>query len=285
VAVPGESNADSGVPGVVLVHGADQGGTADMNLANGGSAPFRDLAEGLATEGVAVARYDRRTNACTDAIDPATSTLDAVSVDDALLAVERLRETDGVDPERIVVAGLGLGGMAVPRLAQRDGDLAGGVPMAAPARPFPETFLTRFEHLATVGEFEWDRAQQAADQWSEGIDQIREGDYASGDVVLGYPGALWDSISEYDHIATARAVETPLFFLQGGRDYQVTVADDFTLWQSELDGRQATEFQQYEGLNHFFQNGDGPSVRTEYAVRSSVDSGVVTDIADWVSER
>ena len=282
VTVPGESDADSSVSGVVLVHGADQGGTADMDLANGGSAPFRDIAEGLATEGVAVARYDRRTHACTDAINPATSTLDAVSVDDALLAVERLREIDGVDPDRIVVAGLGLGGMAVPRIAQRDGNLAGGIPMAAPARSFPETLLTRFEHLATVGEFEWDRAQQAFEQWSAGIDQIREGNYDSGEAVLGYPGALWDSISEYDHIGTAREIEVPLFFLQGGRDYQVTVADDFTLWQSELDGRQATEFQQYEGLNHFFQNSDGPSVRTEYAVRNSVDSSLVTDIANWI---
>jgi dienelactone hydrolase len=285
VTLPDGAAADSGVPGVVLVHGADQGGTADMDLTNGGSAPFRDLGEGLATKGVAVARYDRRTNACTDTIDPATSTLDAVSVDDALLAVERLREADGVDPNRIAVAGLGLGGMAVPRIAQRDGNLAGGIPMAAPARSFPETFLSRFAHLANVGEFEWDRAQQALEQWSTGINQIREGNYQPGDIVLGYPGALWDSIREYDHIGTAQAVETPLLFLQGGRDYQTTVDDDFTVWQSELDGRQTTAFQQYDGLNHRFQDGDRPSVRTEYALRNSVDRAVVTDIADWVSQR
>ncbi len=284
VTVPGGS-ATGEVPGVVLVHGADQTGTADMDLTNGGSAPFEDLAEGLATEGVAVARYDRRTHACADSIDPATATLDSVSVDDALLAIERLRTVEAVDPDRVVVAGLGLGGRSVPRIARRDGNLAGGIPMAPPARSFPETFLTRFEHLANVGEFEWDQIQRLFDQWSEQVDRIREGDYQSDEVVLGYPGSLWDSISEYDHLGTARAVETPLLFLQGGRDYQATMADDFTLWQSELDGREATEFEQYGGLNHFFQSGEAPSVRTEYAVRNSVDGGVVTDIADWVGRR
>ena len=271
------------VPGVVLVHGNDPMGTADMDLTTGGSAVFRDLGEGLASQGVAVLRYNRRTQACS--VEPSEYTLDRVSVEDALVAVERLREADGVDPDRVVVAGLSLGGLSLPRIAQRDGNLAGGVGMAAPTRSFHETVIDQLEYLANVGEFEWDRIQAAFDRWSERIDRIREGDYQPSDNVLGYPGALWDSLDAYDQVETAKQVETPLLFLQGGRDFQVSPEEDFATWQSELADRPATAFRRYEGLNHLFQPGDEPSIRTEYAFRNSVDGAVVTDIASWVGNR
>jgi fermentation-respiration switch protein FrsA (DUF1100 family) len=101
--------------------------------------------------------------------------------------------------------------------------------------------------------------------------------------VLGYPGALWQSLGEYDHIQTARDIETPLYFLQGERDYQVSPEEDFSVWQSELADRSDTAFQRYEGLNHIFQYGTGPSVPGEYAVQNSLEEAVVGDIAEWVT--
>ena len=45
-------------PGVVLVHGS---GPNDRDESIGPNKPFRDLAEGLASRGIAVLRYDKRT--------------------------------------------------------------------------------------------------------------------------------------------------------------------------------------------------------------------------------
>ncbi len=278
-------NDGSDHPSTVLVHGSDPSGAADKNLETIGSQIFRDIAEGLSSQGVAVLRYDRRTHACPNSLSPKEYTLDAVTVDDPLVAIDQLRTAEGVDPDRVAVTGLSLGALAVPRIAQRDGNLAGGVAMAAPARSFHEIFIDQYEHLATVGEFEWDRMNALYDRWRDRIDRIREGDYTEADIVLGYPGALWNSLNTYDHVGTARDIDTPLLFLQGDRDYQVSPDEDFGQWQTQLADRSRTEFNRYEGLNHVFQFGTGPSVPGEYALRNSVDQQVVADIADWLTSR
>lgn len=277
ITVPAEAEA---VPGVVLVHGSDPIGAANMNLGGAGSRPFQDLAEGLASQGVAVLRYDRRSHACPNSLSNEEWTLDAITVDDALVALDRLREVPAVD--QVAVAGLSLGAMATPRIVERDGNLAGGVMLAAPARNFHEIFVEQFQHLATLGEYEWEAMQNVYERWRDRIDRIRNGEYSEGDIVLDYPGALWTSVDEYDQIGTAQRIDTPLFLLQGTRDYQVSPERDFEVWQAELSDRPDTRFELYENLNHVFQYGEGPSTQSEYNLANPVDEAVVTDISSWV---
>jgi pimeloyl-ACP methyl ester carboxylesterase len=272
-------DSDGPVPGVVLVHGS---GPLDKDYSGGGSKPFKDIAEGLATEGVATFRYDKRTVACPSSLERAEYTLDRVTVDDAVAALDQFRTVSGVDSDRMTVAGHSLGGLAMPRIAKQDGNLAGAIGLAGPARSFHEIFIDQFEYLANVTEHEWTQMEDQYQNWKDRIDRIRNGDYSPGDMVLGYPGALWDSVDSYDHIGTAREIDTPLYFLQGDRDFRVTIEDDFSKWQSELDGRSDTEFQQYGGINHVFQYGQGPPVPAETLLRNPVDEGVIDDMATWV---
>jgi Response regulator receiver domain len=52
-----------------------------------------------------------------------------------------------------------------------------------------------------------------------------------GTVLLGGAGpAYYLSALRYNEVATARSIPQPLLFLQGDRDYQVTVADDLDVW-------------------------------------------------------
>ncbi|MFC7059370.1 alpha/beta hydrolase family protein [Halovenus salina] len=249
----------------------------------GGSKIFKDLAEGLASRGVAVLRYDRRSHACPNSLSAAEWTLDNITVNDPLVAAEQLRNIEEVDSEKVIVAGHSLGGLAAPRIAERDESLAGIAMLAGPARNFYEIFIEQFEHLATLGEYEWERMANIYERWQSRIDRIREGDYSDGDIVLDYPGALWRTVDEYDQVGTAKEIETPMFVLQGERDYQVSPEEDFDRWQEELADRPNTSFELYEGLGHTFQYGEGPATQSEYALSNPLDETVVEDLASWAT--
>ncbi len=271
VATPAEGDD---VPGVVLVH---DDGPMTADTPRGGTKTFADLAEGLATEGVATLRYDKRVPACT--VEPAEYTLDRVTVDDAAVAIERLRNVDGVDPDRIVVAGHGLGGRAAPRIADRDGKLAGVVGLAAPARPYPEFTFDQLEHKVSVGTHEWADLTATYEAWGDEIDRVRSGEYEPAERLLGKTGAFWDSIGDYDHLETAAATDAPVLLCQGERDFQVSVSADLERWD---DAFADATVETYEGLNHLFMPGDEPSLAIAYAVRNNVAESVIDDVATWV---
>ncbi|QSW98409.1 alpha/beta hydrolase family protein [Haloterrigena alkaliphila] len=279
-AVPTEPAAGDDVPGVVLVHGS---GAADENYDNGGTQLFRDLAEGLASRGIAVLRYDKRTYRCN--VDFADHTLDRVTVDDALVAIDELRGVDGVDADRIAVVGHSMGGMAAPRIADRDGDLAGAVSLAGNARPMIDLVPDQLEYQSNLGEHEWEQLDRRVEQIRTQVERVRNGEYEAGELVAMYPGALWQSLEEYDPFETARTTDVPLCFLQGSRDYQVTLENDFELWREELGDRSATAFESYDGINHLFMPGRRPSNPNEYRARNNVAEAVIDDLADWIDGR
>ncbi|OLZ42710.1 hypothetical protein A6E15_12360 [Natrinema saccharevitans] len=263
------------VPGVVLVH---DDGPMTADTPRGGTKTFADLAEGLATDGVATLRYDKRVPACE--VAPEEYTLDRVTVDDAAVAIDRLRNVDGVDPNRIVVVGHGLGGRAAPRIANRDGGLAGVVGLAAPARPYPDFTFAQLEHKVSVGTHEWADLTATYETWRDEIDRVRSGEYEPAERLLGKPGAFWDSVGGYDHLETAAETDVPVLLCQGERDFQVSASDDLERWDGGFAG--ATTVETYADCNHLFMPGEGESVAVAYAVRNNVDEAVVDDIAAWV---
>jgi hypothetical protein len=70
-----------------------------------------------------------------------------------------------------------------------------------------------------------------------------------------------------------------MLILQGGRDYQVTVADDLALWREALPD---ATIRVYPALNHLFAPGEGPPSPAEYERAQHVDAAVVADIAGWL---
>jgi len=106
----------------VLVHGS---GPHDADETVFKHKPFRDLSGGLATRGIAVLRFVKRTKAFPLSKKADEWSVQNETIDDAVLAAELLAQTAGDRPRRVYVAGHSQGGMAAPYIAKQDGKLAG----------------------------------------------------------------------------------------------------------------------------------------------------------------
>jgi hypothetical protein len=261
-------NGDGPFPAVVLVHGS---GPHDRDETIGPNKVFKDLAWGLATRGILVLRYEKRTKQYQNEItDLSAFTLNEETVDDAVAAATLLRSTPNVDIDRIFVLGHSLGAMVAPRIAMClvadwAGPPRGLIMMAANARDLPTLVVEQSEYLVALdGQVTDAEAVQLAQLRSQ-ITLVREGKVQPG----------------YDQVSAAQEVGVPMLFLQGERDYQVTM-QDFNLWKEALSGCPTVAFNSYPSLNHLFIAGEGPANPTEYATAGNVAHEVVEDIATWV---
>jgi len=257
--------------GVVLVHGS---GPNDRDGTLGPNKPYKDLAWGLAAEGVAVLRYDKRTFACEVTTDELG--FDALVVDDALTALDRLRAETGVTDAAVV--GHSLGAYAAPRIAVGDGDAAAFL-LAAPARPLYELVPAQVRYLAeldgTVTEAERERIN-AVEATS---DRLAAGNYGDGGFDWG--PSFWADVADYDPVSVASRLDRPAYALQGGRDYQVSPTEDFPAWRDALGSDHA---RLYDDLNHLFVPGKGDPSPGEYFQAGSVAEAVVMDLAGWLGD-
>lgn len=267
------------VPGVVIVHG---NGPVDRDLSIGPNKPYKDLAWGLASRGIAVLRYDKRTAACD--VDLANATIDDVVTDDALTALDTLRGVERVRTDGVVLVGHSIGATLAPRIAARDGALAGAVMLAPLGREVPQAMLDQNQYLAEVDGEVTEAEQRQLERVRSLVERIRSLDIADDEVAYLGGDEYWRTLTEYDHLAAGAEVEPPLYLVFGGRDWQVTVADDRPRWEAALADESAVTIRTYDALNHLFIAGSGPSTPGEYFDPGNVDRAVVTDVAEWVQD-
>ncbi|HRQ63718.1 MAG TPA: alpha/beta fold hydrolase [Xanthomonadaceae bacterium] len=270
-------------PAVVLVHGS---GPQDRDLSIGANRPFRDIAHGLARRGVASLRYHKRTHVHAErlSIESPAITLEEEVVADALAALAKLSELDDIDGERRFVLGLSLGALLAPRIGERAADIAGIVMLAPSARPLHEIIPAQVRYIAEldgiISEAEAEGIRRA-EALRDAIAKVLAGE----DVDIAWTGApaeYWRDLDAYDALGTAAALDLPILLLQGERDYQVTIDDDFVLWRRALEGRPRAELHVLPGLNHLFIAGEGPSGPAEYLRPGRVDDGALDLIAAWI---
>lgn len=276
-----QPRGDERFPAVVLVHGS---GPNDRDETVGANKPFRDLAWGLATRGIAVLRYDKRTRvhaAKLAAIGLAGFTVREEVIEDAGHALTFLCRRPEIDASRIFLLGHSLGGTLAPRVAREHAGWAGLAILAGSTRPLPDVMVEQYEYLARLDGSVSAEEQAQIDQVRAVAERIRgltPDDAGSGVALLGAAPAYWLDLRGYDAPTAAAGLTRPILILQGGRDYQVTEAD-LANWRRTLDGRSRVQIKRYPSLNHLFIAGSGPSGPAEYLTPGFVAEEVIDDLA------
>jgi hypothetical protein len=290
-ALPGTLTLPDGpapFPGVVLVHGS---GPNDRDESIGPNKTFRDLAWGLATRGIAVLRYDKRTfthakQFTPEVVDKLTAKEEVL--DDALLAIQLMRQRAEVDPERVYMLGHSLGATLAPRLGELDPELAGIIIMAGITRPLEDTILDQFTYLYNLSGAITDQQKAELEDLKVKVDKVKGlkiGDQVSSqELPLGISQAYWLDLHEHNVVDAVKTLTMPILVLQGGRDYQVLATDDYPGWKDALKGKDNATFQLFTTLNHLFLSGEGQSTPQEYLVEGHVEEEVIDTILKWIGK-
>jgi hypothetical protein len=274
-------------PVVVLVHGS---GPNDRDESIGPNRVFKDLAWGLASRGIAVLRYEKRTREYASRFTGdlmSSLTTQSEVIDDALAAVSLLQTRPEINPERIYIVGHSLGATLAPKIAEQDDQVAGLVLLAGATRPIEDLMLEQSTYLAHAdGEIDKNEADQLAGLQGL-VEQVKalpdQADIDPDGLILGAAPAYWLDLLAYNPVATAEGLTLPMLILQGERDYQVTMTD-FAAWEKIFSSRTNVTLKSYPALNHLFIAGLGPSLPAEYEVMGHVDALVIDDIANWINQ-
>jgi dienelactone hydrolase len=267
-------------PAVVLVHGP---GPNDRDESFFGTRIFADIAEGLASRGIAVLRYDKRTKVYGTQMSETAFTLQQETIEDAVRALAVVRHQPEVDPTKIFVLGHSLGGYAVPRIARQDGKLAGAIVLAGNARHIEDVSVAQTEFMLKAKGGASADEQKRFDQMRAEAARIKSlvPGKDNPPILLGLPAEYYLDLKSYDPPSEARRLGIPMLFLQGERDFQVTM-EDFNLWKAGLSGAKNVRFQTYVTLNDLFIAGEGPPSPAEYRKPGNVAEAVVDDISSWI---
>jgi len=267
-------------PAVVLVHGS---GPNDRDETIGPNKPFKDIAWGLASNGYAVLRYDKRTKHYQNEMTQLTNlTAEEEVIDDAIFAISYLKNHEDIDSDKIYLIGHSLGAMMAPKIAEQEPQLGGVILLAAPARNLEDLWLEQTIYLSSLdGEID-ENESIIINITKQHVEKIKNLTIQEGEVILGAFKAYWEYLSTYDQVATAKNLSLAMFFLQGERDYQVTM-EDFSLWQTAMATKENVTMKSYATLNHLFMSGSGTPTSEEYLSFKNVEEEVIEDIVAWMT--
>lgn len=276
---PREDTSAQGIA-VLLVAGSGPQ-DKDETIGTASNKPLRDIADGLAAQGIASLRYDKSSFAAPQAFAKGV-TVEAEVLDDVKAAVRLLQDHPLTKDSALYVIGHSLGGMLAPQILADNPALRGAVIMAGSPRSMWDIIYDQnIRALAEQVTLSDEQRQQGAVQVRDMRDLANAMDKSNMADVMGLPGSYIVSLNALQLAQKAKALTQSLFIIQGEQDVQVYVDKDFVAWQALLGEREGVEYRLYPGLNHLFMQGKTGTV-DDYNDPGKVDAQVISDIADWL---
>ena len=269
-------------PCAILVHGS---GPSDKDETIMMRKPFKDLAEGLASHGIATLRYDKRTYAYRKEMNryEDKATLDFETTDDALAAFRLLNEGNTpIDKDRIFVIGHSLGAMMTPRIMEKESGIRGGIMMSANATRLDSVMLYQINYLDSIQpSMNYDKEKTIKEL--ELIAKIGTPQFDKDTkYIINTPTCYWESVISYNQINTARKIDKPLFIMGCDKDYQVPPSE-LRKWENALHGKPNISFKEYKGLSHLYMPAGNTPSPADYFGEGHMTEDVIEDIAAFIN--
>lgn len=273
-------------PCVVIVGGS---GPVDGDLSLGPNKIYKDLAWGLASQGICVFRYPKRTYIHSEKMKAEQASRKSYNVQSEYLEdiqelLNVLKSKTYVDAKRIFILGHSEGGMLAPLILQQNTMLAGAIMMAAPVRSLQQLMLYQYDYLmpdSTLNTESQLKKEHLKRQVNLAMQPALSKHTPDDSLPDGFPASYWNYLEHYNQASVAQKVKKPVFIVQGNRDYQVPLSD-FLLWQDVLRGKSNFSFTSFEKLNHLFLEGSGLSTPGEYARKQNVPEYCINELAKWL---
>jgi hypothetical protein len=245
-------------------------------------APFRQIAESLASRGIAVLRVDDRGVGGSTGGETLTEATSSSFADDVRAQLRFLRARTDVDGARIALIGHSEGALIAPMVAADDSAVAALVLMAGTATRGDSVLREQMEDaLARDTTLTDAQKVEARERHRETIRQI-----AAGESVPGVSGAVWlREFIAYDPLEVLRGVRQPVLIVQGEHDRQVLAHHAHAIAAAlEAAGNGRTELRLFPRLNHLLLPSETGAV-AEYGAlpEQSLGDGLLETIADWLA--
>lgn len=271
-------------PLVIIVGGS---GPTGMDAGSGPNKPYKDLAWALASEGVAVYRYNKRTfnKANINIKKVSTFGLKEEYGDDLKALVNYFSKSDKIDSKRIYILGHSQGGFMLPYFARENGGkVKGYISVAGSFSTIADMLPYQFRYLKSLNPDS--SAMKAYDdliakamymQRNVGAASVEKDSMISG-MTLYY---LKDMEKHQPQKLMEHFMNKQVLFIQGGRDYQVPPTE-LQLWGKQMKGGCCTIFKTFDKLNHLMMEGEGIPNPSEYNTPANIPEYVPLFISDWI---
>jgi len=242
--------------------------------------PFRQIADALSNNGIAVLRTDDRGYGCSEG-GPLLDATIVERADDNRAMVNFLKTRSDIDPSRIGILGLSEGGSIGPLIAASDPSIRALVIMAGCAtngwRIQEHQYRYDIEHDENLTEDEKEKALRAK------MKKLRAA------VQEGKANPWFVFFLEYMPLPTAKKVTCPVLVLHGDKDSHVPVEHAHYLAQAiRSSGNPDVTVRIFKDINHpFLPDKDGRKSGYLKLLRKGamVPDSVLDTITEWLVER
>ena len=252
---------------VLLIPGS---GPSDHNEAIGFIAPFRDIAIGLANQGISSLRVEKRTNRFGSEYTD-TCTIQNEYIEDYTAALEWLQNT--ANPEKLFLLGHSLGAQIAPVIAESN-PVDGLILFNGTARHFADVLYDQY--LAR------DYANAAGYKQLTDIAKAATPDNLTGQFCYGASDMYWADYNTISVVDSLNRLQLPTLIINSTTDGQL-FDSDIDFWKDTVADKDYVSFRVFDDINHYGYHGSLSDLRIIYTVSPMPDE-LLTCFGDFIHE-